>query len=538
MLLSNSEPRLSSRWLSGVNCPTVQLSTVNCQLSTVQLSTVQLSTVQLSNCPTVQLSNSPQNFFPRPNCTIPVSCRKKTLLKKVLHWFNALQLSAKVYTVLAVVVLLIFFTRHQWTRGKVMEEDIVQYYSFLPAVVIHHDITMSYAAGNPFYGDKIWGTIWKDGFGPVQKYTMGMSWLYLPFFMAGHGSALALGYPPDGYSVPYKFWMLLGAIFYLLIGLHWLRKVLLLYFSETVTALVILILPLGTNLFYYSFGNGCMPHVYLLALVSLLMLLTIRFYAHATWKAGLLLAVVCSIITLIRPNHLLFWAVPGLYGITSWESLLARLRFWRIHWLKLAVWPMVLAVIVFPQLLYWRHMTDHWIYYSYRDEHFFWGDPKIGKVLFGFRNGWLIYSPIMILGVGGMVLLWKYVRAFAVVVPLIFLIATYVIASWWCWWYGGSFGNRVYIDFYPLLALGMGALFTWVLRWNWSRPKRIVGLALIGFFFLLNGFQTLQHLRGIIHYDSMTAKAYLRSFGRLHMPPDYETLLDAPNYNAAKLGDR
>ena len=129
---------------------------------------------------------------------------------------------------MATVSVVLFFAFGRWHRSKVIEGDVVAYYSYLPAVVIHGDITMNYVHGNDFYSDKIWGVIWKEGFGPVQKYTMGMSWLYAPFFLAGHGSALLLGYDANGYSEPYKFWMQLSAIFYFLLGMVWLRKVLLL----------------------------------------------------------------------------------------------------------------------------------------------------------------------------------------------------------------------------------------------------------------------------------------------------------------------
>ena len=55
-------------------------------------------------------------------------------------------------------------------------------------------------------------------------------------------------------------------------------------------------------------------------------------------------------------------------------------------------------IMFIPQLMYWKEMTGHWIYYSYTDEGFkYWNKPKIFAVLFDVQNGLLLYSPMVIL---------------------------------------------------------------------------------------------------------------------------------------------
>jgi hypothetical protein len=446
--------------------------------------------------------------------------------------------SHKAVWLIAIISLALFFVFGRWHRHKVIDSDVVSYYSYLPAVVIHGDPTMAYSLGDNYYSDKVWGTIWKDGMGPVQKYTMGMSLLYAPFFMLAHGSAHALGYPPDGYSAPYRFWLQLSPLFYLILGVSWLRKVLRQYFSEGITAVTLLVLAFGTNLHYYSHGQGPMPHVYLFALVSGLLLLCQRFHAAPTWGKGILIGLTCSLLTLVRPMHIVFWLVPVLYGITSTATLREKWAFWKQHFPKLLLWPVIQFLVVLPQLFYWRLLTDHWVYYSYRDEHFFWADPVVFKVFFSFRNGWLIYTPIMALGLAGLFLLRRHARAFSWILPLVFIASTYVIACWWCWWYGGSFGQRVFIDFYPILGLGLAAVFTRIHAWLKTKALRILAWAALGFFVALNLLQSFQYGRGIIHYDSMTAEAYLHAF--LPDPPgtDMNQFLETPDYDAAKRGDR
>lgn len=452
--------------------------------------------------------------------------------------FAHVSISSKAIWTIAVVSLALFFILGRWHRSKVVDADVISYYSYLPAVVVQGDITMNYAHGNDFYADKVWGIIWKEGFGPVQKYTMGLSWLYAPFFLAGHGSAMLLGYPADGYSAPYKFWLQLSALFYLVLGMVWLRKVLRTYYSEEITALTLLVLAFGTNLYYYSHGQAAMPHVYLFALVSGMLWLTIRFYAAPNWGRALALGLICSLITLVRPNHILLWIVPMGYGLTSLAQLRARLSFWLRHFPKLLLFPLLQALILAPQLLYWHLMTNHWIYYSYGDESFFWDAPKVLKVWFSYRNGWLVYTPLMALAVMGLALLRKYARDFSIVLPVVFALGTYVISCWWCWWYGGSFGQRVFIDFYPMLALGFAGALTQIQSISHSKASKIVALSFLGLFVALNVFQTFQYSRGVIHYDSMTSRAYWNVFGRDRRSPAQALELQAPDYEAAKLGVR
>ena len=90
---------------------------------------------------------------------------------------------------------------------------------------------------------------------------MGLSVLYSPFFFAAHSYALLSDdYPASGYSRPYHVALEFSSLFYLIFGLLVLRKILLRYFSELVTAITILITGLATNLFSYTTMGATMPH--------------------------------------------------------------------------------------------------------------------------------------------------------------------------------------------------------------------------------------------------------------------------------------
>ena len=108
---------------------------------------------------------------------------------------------------------------------------------------------------------------------------------------------------------------------------------------------------------------------------------------------------------------------------------------------------------MFPQMLYWKAMSGHWVKYSYENERFiYWAHPKIAEVLLDVQNGWLLWSPIMLFLFWSLVVKRKDPRTNALGTTVVLVIITYLFASWWAWWFGGAFGHRCYIDYYPLLA--------------------------------------------------------------------------------------
>ncbi|MBN4065905.1 hypothetical protein JYT51_01070, partial [Candidatus Amoebophilus asiaticus] len=133
----------------------------------------------------------------------------------------------------------------KWEKGTPIAWDVIHYYSYLPALFVHNDLKLSFIDDDAQkYQQRFWPERTPDG-DRVLKVTMGMSFLYLPFFLAAHFSALLFDYIPDGFSKPYKFSIIFGSIFYCMIGLIFLRKVLSKYFSEKITATTLICLALG-----------------------------------------------------------------------------------------------------------------------------------------------------------------------------------------------------------------------------------------------------------------------------------------------------
>ena len=143
----------------------------------------------------------------------------------------------------------------------------------------------------------------------------------------------------------------------------------------------------------------------------------------------------------------------------------------------------VFILLFIPQFIYWKYITGHWVYFSYKNESegnriesFYFLRPHIIDGFLSFRKGWLIYTPIMIFGLGGIFIAVYKRFEFALAVSIFTLINIYVILSWWCWWYGGGFGLRAFIDSYALLALPMACIYQWLFYLPYNKFENMIEL--------------------------------------------------------------
>ncbi|MEZ4995687.1 MAG: hypothetical protein R2824_35050 [Saprospiraceae bacterium] len=241
----------------------------------------------------------------------------------------------------------------------------------------------------------------------IIKYTCGVALLELPFFTIGHLLAGALGVAQNGYTLPYRLSLHLGMLFYAFLGLYLLYRVLRSAVRPGIAGLTLVVIALGSNLHYYSVYNGVMAHTTLFFLYSALLFCTVRIYRHPGKTWAFLLGMVTGLIILIRPVELICLAIPLLYGVDSRKALHDRLKFLREHWRLVLSTGLIIVCCGIPQLLYWKYSTGQFLYYSYADEGFNWLHPKIMEGLFSYKNGWLTYTPVMVMALAGIYFLFR-----------------------------------------------------------------------------------------------------------------------------------
>ncbi len=413
--------------------------------------------------------------------------------------------------------------------------DVSGYYLYLPAIFINHDLDdlnflpgilekyqpshtaeQAYLAGN---GKK------------VMKYSVGMAVLYTPFFFLSHAFAKISGYPADGFSLPYQMGIHLGSVFFALMGLWFLRKILLRYFNEKTTALTLVLIAIGTNLLNYGTFDAANAHGYLFALMAALIHFTIRWHEKPNVKDSLVIGLCIGLAALVRPTEIIYALVPTLWGISAWRDIGGRLVFFKIHFTKLLLAALVVATIACIQIAYWRLVAGEWLVYSYQNQGFSFLEPNLANVLFSYRKGWFVYTPVMLFAVAGFYFLYKNHRSIFPVVFIYFLINIWIVSAWDIWWYGGGFGQRAMIQSYPLLAFPLAAFLAWAfptsnIKNQKSRFINPPGAILLAACVILNLFQTYQAHWGPFEADAMNKAYYWRIFAKTKNDPWDRLLID------------
>jgi hypothetical protein len=445
----------------------------------------------------------------------------------------------------SVVIALFFLTipmvninDHKYSRSDegVIEWDVKSYYAYLPAAFIYHDLSLGFVNTNPEYFNKwIWPIITPTGKKAILT-TMGLSVLYTPFFLIGHAvAAISPKYLADGYSYPYHVALQFGAYIYFLISLLILRKILLKYFDDKITALTLLALGAGTNLFFYVSYNACMPHAYNFFLIVLFIYYLEKWTAKISFKTTILLGLIGGLIALIRPTNIVVLLLIPLWQVGSWTDFKEKVNVLFSNWYHVLLMAAAFVLVWVPQFTYWKHVSGQFFYFSYgvRNDRFYFDNPQIWKILFSYEKGWFVYTPLMLVAIFGLYSLYKKKIKLTLPIAIYLSVMVYVLSSWWCWWYGGSFGQRSMVDFYGLMAIPLAALIDAGLKKKWLKYGTIVLLTLLIAF---NQFNIKQYRNMAISYWWMNKEGYWENFLKVRPTCKYWSVAMHPNYEKARLG--
>ena len=440
------------------------------------------------------------------------------------------------------VYLISFSSYHKWTEFVVGGGDSWGYYAYLPALFIQQDLktldqtiavrkqlkpgSVQTRDGKLFVGEA-------PAFGDANiiKYTCGLAVLNaLPFFAAHAYTLLTDREQAHGFSTPYIFALFLASLLCIFIGFWLIWKLIRPNFGLHPALATVLCIALATNLYYFGVINNVMSHPYLFTLWALLLWSTDQFYRSPTLRSAIFIGLSVGLITLVRPSEGICALVPALWGLTSVSALRKRLGLIGRYWPYFLLMVILGFLCLLPQLAYWKYTTGDWIYYSYGNEGFDFTNPKIWRGLFGFMNGWLPYTPVMVLALIG-ILFWRGQEKGSLPVLLTVLpLHIYIIYSWWNWYYINGFGSRPMIEMYPLLAIPMAAFFNKI-HGHWRGVVGIFCMLCIG----LNLFQTWQMNNGTLRTSLGSAAYYWQAFGATHMNQRISSALDLKNYQPDNL---
>lgn len=395
-----------------------------------------------------------------------------------------------------------------------VRSDAFSYYVYLPSWLLYHDPTLQ-AVANDCCGGAFpsWTAIirWPATNRWVNAHPIGEAILIAPFFAVAHGLTRWTNLTPDGFSRYYQHAAGLAGLFYVVVGLWSLDRLLRRHFGPTISAATLATLLVGTSLFHYATFDSTWSHAFSFALISVL------FDRADEWRPGrtaIHLGIVCGLIVLVRhTNAIIPAAIVGTLALAAADGSEAantrgpfdtrgRLRF-------VVIVAVVAGLVVLPQFGLYHAATGHWIVSSYGELGFTFAAPHIVGVLVSPQKGLFFYAPILLLAAAGFVWLPGSLRRWLPAIVLILLVDTYLIASWFDWQFGGSYGHRAFVDVYPLFAIGLASFYA---RVAMTRHLRHAVALFVVALCALSMFQMLQYWHGVLPMSDVTWSGYRAIF--------------------------
>lgn len=404
------------------------------------------------------------------------------------------------------VALCVLLTVYYWItpgifEGKASGDGLVAFYYF-PGLWFHGSLDMARVA--PAHVAAAFG---RESTGLVANPNpIGPPLLWIPFFflslvlkkglllvgaLLGRAAPAGLLRALPELRQPYcsfdYFVTGLGSLFYGLVGVSRVLRLLLRHTSLSAARFGALVATLASPLAWYLTTQPLYQHACAFFAVSLLVE---RWDAYRTEDGGdlrlrhaAILGALGGLCLLMRTQQGVWLLLPGWDLLTRFLRVLGqrsaalrdRLRAALAVVGRAAAFLLCAVVTFAPQAALWVHYYGR-LRPPQKPGHIRWGDPAIVELLFSTRAGLFPWVPILYLVVPGLLwLLLRRARARTLVVTLclVFLAQIYINAAVFDFHASWSFGPRRFTECVVVLALGLAALWQAL-----SRRGRLV-LALV-----------------------------------------------------------
>ncbi len=428
---------------------------------------------------------------------------------------------------LGIIITLAIFLLNFYLVGFGVYGDGTGYYAPLRSIIFDGDFKITneyefYAQSASKFGGGVRTTYPLPDY---SKYTIGMGLILSPFFILGHFLGLilqVLGFniETNGLSWPYELFYCLGSISLGIAGLILSYQTARRFFSRFASLLAVIGVWFASPLTFYLCLEASMSHAVSQFLISLFLYLNIVTNWLKSPRLQLLMGLVLGLAVLVRPQDGLFLIVPVILGFFQQISS-NNVRFQDIQ--KAFLNPIYLKaglIIIGTMLL--LQLPQIFVYLSQygsvanipylregADEgygaSFNWGNPQIFKVLFSGFRGLLTWHPILLLGLIGLGFMVRQLPILTSSLWIAFGLQVYLIAAWWCWWQGASFGGRMFSNCSLIFILGLASLWDKFYQKGWSKFAFLLTL----FLMFWNGLLVLQYESGLISPEEPISLAQL-----------------------------
>ncbi|MEI8005960.1 MAG: glycosyltransferase family 39 protein [Bacteroidota bacterium] len=300
------------------------------------------------------------------------------------------------------------------------------------------------------------------------------------------------------------------------------------YFTTSTTFLTLFLLVFGTNFFVIMVYRGAVQASMLLALMVLAAWMTQRWHEKSGWPEAIIAGLAIGMQVFIKPAGsaaiflFLFW------GAYNKDTFKIKWKIFRDHPAQvltivgLFLWGIFLR-IAYPQLLAGTWFCD----YIPHTKALYLIAPWLWQVLFSIKNGWLIYTPVVLLSVPGFYILGERNKPLfyaAFIYSLMFLL---LLASSPGVTVPDNFSQARMTEILAVLIIPLGYFTSWVLEGKWLRKTAF--FLLFAMLISLNLFQTWQFRVKILNPWFTSTEYYKAVFLNIHPDKTTRSLQDFDN---------
>ncbi len=368
-----------------------------------------------------------------------------------------------VFVLLFASMLFIYLCRcvmGDWIIGS----DGLGYYAHLRSLIIDHDLHYEneFTDFTPFNHSTPNYDIRSETGHVPNKYPIGCSLLWAPFFLVAHGAAnaanmLGAALPLNGYSMIYEVFIGLGTLFYGGLGIILIYRMLRMFFDRDVALFSIPVFIFSSNVLHYLVNEPSMSHGASMFIVALFAYIWIKNYGGKTISSYFPLGLASGMMIMVRPQNGLFMILPLLEMIDVARRdrfAPARLSIQLKHGL---FYLLTILFTMIPQFIVWKILYGRFIVYSYTGEGFNFFEPKLIQTLFSSKHGLISWTPIILFCVLGLLLFMKNERKIGSFLLTALILQWILNASWCNWWFGAAYGGRAFMNCTFIFIMGLAA---------------------------------------------------------------------------------
>jgi hypothetical protein len=370
---------------------------------------------------------------------------------------------------------------------RVALSDEVQYYAYLRSVYFDGDLdfrneyTHFAEQGRRFGDEAVFNALLREDANNPNPATgllrnvapVGSAIMWAPGFILADllvlgANALGAELPRDGFSRPYILAVCLMAALYSLLGLLLTYRLARRHASDFAATLATLTLFLASPLVFYTYIAMPWSHATGFFLFALFLAVWMRHWRRPLERGPgvwLLLGLLGGLMVMTREQLGLLLIIPALEALWVYAGL-ARERRWREATRLLGrhlAFLAALALAVTPQLLAYQILNGQPAPSSTVSGKLIWTSPNFLNTLVDPGRGAFLWSPVLAIGLAGLLLLGRRDAALALLLLAGFLAQTYINGAFGTTWHlRRAFGFRRLIECTPIFVLGLATLLDWL----------------------------------------------------------------------------